>query len=196
MLCVRTRNGRGLGRDLDIWLHCSFYKLLNYYHFTEITSERDRCVFKSYDSNWITFARVISNFSKWWVWKYLVPRIYITLSSFLYYCHTLNRKHKEKVCCTWEMFHFMGIREKKKNRVFFSGERTVEGEVGWRSCYTLTWTKVNSFAVPLYVICTSVSPWANVTSGSDLGTGKNRPQYFIQYNKNKWPQTQEPESIS
>lgn len=70
-LCVRNRNGRGLECDLDIWVYCSFYQLLNYYHFTEITSEREACVFKSKDSKWITFAKTISNFSK--QWAYIVP---------------------------------------------------------------------------------------------------------------------------
>lgn len=81
-VCVRNRNGRGLECDLDIWVYCSFYQLLNYYHFTEITSEREACVFKSKDSKWITFAKTISNFSKQWAYKYSVPKIYITLSFF------------------------------------------------------------------------------------------------------------------
>ena len=81
-LCVRNRNGRGLECDLDIWVYCSFYQLLNYYHFTEITSEREACIFKSKDSKWITFAKMISNFSKRWAYKYSVPGIYISLSFF------------------------------------------------------------------------------------------------------------------
>lgn len=135
-LCVRNRNGRELEYDLDIWAYCSFYQLLNYYHFTEITSEREACVFKSKDSKWITFAKMISNFSKWWGYKYSVPRIYITLSFFFSTVTCWTENTRGNVYNAWNAFCFTRDQEKEKgkknpNQLVTGGWGEKSGGWGW-----------------------------------------------------------------